>query len=30
MLKLRVSDMSCGHCARTIEKTIKASIGQRM
>jgi copper chaperone len=24
MLKLRVPDMSCGHCARTIEKAVKS------
>jgi copper chaperone len=24
MLKLKVQDMSCGHCARTIEKAVKS------
>ncbi|MBN9138519.1 MAG: heavy-metal-associated domain-containing protein [Phyllobacterium sp.] len=24
MLKLRVPDMSCGHCASTIEKAVKS------
>lgn len=24
MLKLKVSDMSCGHCASTIEKAVKS------